>query len=94
MDANTLSRFWSKVDKNGPVLVPALGPCWVWTASRFRTGYGQFRLGPRIQLAHRVAWLLTNGAWPRECALHRCDGGALGCVRPDHLFDGSRRTRT
>lgn len=31
-----LTRFWTKVDKNGPTLQVDLGPCWVWTASRRR----------------------------------------------------------
>jgi hypothetical protein len=42
-------RFWSKVDQ-------ASGDgCWLWTASRFRLGYGAFRLDGRNQTAHRVA---------------------------------------
>jgi DNA-binding CsgD family transcriptional regulator len=44
-------RFWSKVDK-GP-------DCWLWKASTFRTGRGQFRVGVRNQQAHRVAWELA-----------------------------------
>jgi hypothetical protein len=33
-----IERFWSKVDRNGPVPEhrPELGPCWVWTAGTFR----------------------------------------------------------
>lgn len=27
-------RFWAKVDKNGPVVRPELGPCWIWTGNR------------------------------------------------------------
>jgi hypothetical protein len=34
-------RFWSYVDKNGPVSEhrPDLGPCWIWTGSK-TLGYG------------------------------------------------------
>lgn len=54
-------RFWAKVDKNGPVPVarPDLGPCWVWTASKDRYGYGQFRIGGHVGSlvrAHRYAY--------------------------------------
>jgi DNA-binding CsgD family transcriptional regulator len=67
-------RFWSKVDK---------GPgCWIWTASTFKTGRGQFRVGVRNQQAHRVAWELTFRAPPRGLLRSGC--GNLLCVRPDH----------
>ena len=67
-------RFWSKVDK---------GPgCWIWTASTFKTGRGQFRVGVRNQQAHRVAWELTFRAPPLGLLRSRC--GNLLCVRPDH----------
>jgi HNH endonuclease len=93
VDEKTLTRFFAKVDKNGPVLVPELGPCHIWTGCRMANGYGMFRItgpGGRVQLAHRVAWRIAKGAWPPKCALHKCDGGSLGCVRPDHLFDGTK----
>jgi len=67
-------RFWSKVDK-GP-------DCWLWTASTFRTGRGQFRVGGRTRQAHRVAWELTYGTPPAGLLRSRC--GNLRCVRPDH----------
>jgi hypothetical protein len=37
-------RFWTKVDKAGPVVRHELGPCWLWTAGVFkrRGGYGAF----------------------------------------------------
>jgi hypothetical protein len=67
-------RFWSKVDK-GP-------DCWLWTASTFKTGRGQFRVGPGNQQAHRVAWELLFGVPPRGLLRSTC--GNLLCVRPDH----------
>jgi hypothetical protein len=89
-----VERFWSGVDKDGPELREGLGPCWTWTASRFSNGRGQFWIGTkrcgRVFLAHRVAWLLEYGEWPKDCALHHCDGGEIGCVRPSHLFNGTR----
>jgi HNH endonuclease len=72
--STTEERFWSKVDK-GP-------ECWLWTAARFRTGTGQFRVGQKMRQAHRVAWELTYGSPPP--ALLRSTCGNLLCVRPDH----------
>lgn len=77
-----MERFWSKVDKTGD--------CWVWTAARFRTGYGMFLWERRLVGAHRVAWMLTHGAIPEgQMVLHSCDNRA--CVRLAHLSLGSHR---
>lgn len=48
-------RWWAKVDMDGPTPSrrPELGPCWVWTASLDRGGYGWFRADGRMQKAHR-----------------------------------------
>lgn len=87
-------RFWSKVDKDGPVPshVPHLGPCWVWTGARDYNGYGHFLFERRNWHAHRIAYMLANGPLPSDkpFVTHRCDGGAIGCVRPDHLQAGTR----
>jgi HNH endonuclease len=81
-------RFWPKVRKTKT--------CWLWTGSKNNKGYGQLRVGGRkgsARSAHRIAWELANGPLvPGRCILHRCDTPA--CVRPDHLFEGSKADNT
>lgn len=79
-------RFWSKVDKNGPVPphAPELGPCWLWTATRSDTGYGWFSLGRGKGIgAHRYAYELLVGPIPLGLHLdHLCR--IRPCIRPSH----------
>lgn len=89
----TDERFWSKVDKNGPIPVcrPDLGPCWLWTgAVSGQTGYGAFRADGLLRGAHRVAYELAVGAIPSGLTLdHLCRGRQ--CVNPTHLEPVTQR---
>lgn len=77
--------FWSHVDKSGE--------CWIWTAATADNGYGLFNDRGRMERAHRMAWRLTCGTIPQGlCVLHRCD--VRPCVRPDHLFLGTKKDNT
>lgn len=67
-------RFWSKVERGTD--------CWIWRASKFKTGRGQFRIGKRNRPAHHVAWELTFGTSSEGMLRSRC--GNLLCVRPEH----------
>lgn len=97
MDEKTIARFWSHVDRNGPVPehVARLGPCWVWQGVPIkRGGYGQFGIKNAsgkwgMRRAHRVAWEITNGPLTEEQhALHMCDRPL--CVNPAHLRIGNQ----
>lgn len=81
-------RFWIKVDKNGPIVRPELGPCAVWTGPMHPDGYGSFRgqRGQPQKLAHRAAWEFEHGPIPDGLqVLHRCDNPPCVC----HLFLGT-----
>lgn len=79
-------RFWSKVNKNGPVPArrPDLGPCWYWTAGQNGKGYGRIRIRSHDVLAHRFAYELLVGPIPAGLELdHLCR--VRCCVNTDHL---------
>jgi hypothetical protein len=81
-------RFWEKVDFDGPLIVPELGVCWVWTGARYSNDYGHFTIGGRLErqdvLAHRFAYETEVGEVPEGLDLdHLCR--LHPCVRPTHL---------
>jgi hypothetical protein len=85
---STEERFWTKVNKNGPVpaACPHLGPCWCWTAGLDAYGYGQFKpTGSRQNLkAHRFAYELLVGPIPEGLTIdHLCR--IQRCVNPAHM---------
>ncbi len=75
-------RFWEKVNKTET--------CWLWTGWFHKAGYGGFRrtLPDRShphEYAHRMAWILTNGAIPSDLEIHH-DCRNKACVNPAHLL--------
>jgi hypothetical protein len=79
--------FWAKVDKQGPILRPELGPCWLWTGGKDKDGYGQTKVKGVCTRAHRYAFYLKHGHYPKPCGLHRCD--TPPCCNPEHIFEGT-----
>ena len=80
-------RFWSKVNKDGPVPAhaPKLGKCWIWTAHLNNQGYGQFNLNGRLWLPHRLVYFAKHGA-PKILGKdvdHLCR--TPSCCNPRHL---------
>jgi len=76
-------RFWAKVDVRGP------DECWPWTAAADRLGYGRINSDGVPLLAHRCAWILTNGPIPDGmCVCHGCDNPP--CCNGRHLFLGTK----
>lgn len=81
------TKFWSNVNKKGPVHPVLKTRCWLWTKAKQSDGYGSTWIQGKSELAHRVAWFLIYGKWPTPCGLHKCDNPP--CCNPDHLFEGT-----
>jgi hypothetical protein len=81
-------RFWSLVDQSGE--------CWLWTGTQHSEGYGRARFIKGNVYAHRLAWMLTNGAIPKGLLVcHNCPAGDNPlCCNPAHLWLGTSAQNT
>ena len=101
-DLGTISRFYEKINFEGPTAEHMDSPCWLWTAvtvsnERGRRN-GQFKFEGRMVTAHRFAYELIVGPIPAGLVLdHHC--ATPLCVNPSHLepvtnkVNGERRTQ-
>jgi hypothetical protein len=81
-------RFWARVNKQGPTVCAELGPCWTWTGPTDRGGYGNIKqTHGKSMKAHRYAFFLKHGRYPKPCGLHRCDNPP--CCNAEHIFEGT-----
>lgn len=93
------ARFWSYVDKEGPLSPHCIfrGPCWQWTSPLNTNGYGAFGVNGRSVGPHRWAYENFVGPIPDDYEVdHLCHN--RGCVNFEqhlevvtHAVNGQRR---
>lgn len=87
-------RFWSKVDKNGPLPEeqPELGNCWLWTGPRNGTSkLGFWKVEGKMIGASRSAFEVQHGPIPEGHNVFQVCRNK-DCMRGDHLISGPKNS--
>jgi uncharacterized protein (DUF433 family) len=67
--------------------------CHIWLGGLDKDEYGQTHYQGKNIRAHRIAWILANGAIPNGLVvMHRCD--VPTCINPHHLSLGTNQENT
>ena len=72
-----INRFFTKVNKNGPLYVEPYFPeiynthCWDWTSTSNKKGYGILKNSKYSGFAHRESYFLHNGGVVEDVKRHR-----------------------
>lgn len=78
----TYCAFWARVMRTNK--------CWIWTGSKHRFGYGEFRYNGQLYRAHVFSYFIHYGVWGNSThILHHCD--VPRCVCPSHLYEGTQK---
>lgn len=88
LDGRPLKRSMTAEQRFNSFVEKTAG-CWFWNGAKTRFGYGHFKYDQVFHLAHRWSYAHFVGDLSEDqCVLHSCD--TPSCVRPDHLFLGTR----
>lgn len=89
-DSNQTKTSWTpalreRIEAKLAEKIIVTGFCWLWTGSLNDRGYGDFRVGAKMERAHRAVYHYLVGVEPPEhlVANHLCK--IRNCVNPDHI---------
>ena len=87
-DSSFQQKFFSRLRR-----VPSGCLEWQGCICGSGSGYGSVWVGGKMQMTHRVAWIIAHGPiHDGECVLHHCDNPL--CCDIDHLFLGTLADNT